>query len=123
MKNDTPEDTSEGRVEEEIEDEEFKDVFPALFREIKDGEKGIMKVEQRTSAGSKKERKFKGHTPSTIDFICRCKTEQEAEEIIDYLLKKGDITEELANNLKKQLQEKGLEYFGEHRGPGYYERS
>ncbi|MCK4972033.1 MAG: DUF2095 family protein [Candidatus Heimdallarchaeota archaeon] len=123
MKNENPEDTSEGRVEEEIEDEEFKDVFPSLFREIKDGEKGIMKEEHRTSAGSKKERRFTGYTPGAIDFICRCKTEQEAEEIIDYLLKKGDITEEYANNLKKQLQEKGLEYFGEHRGPGYYERA
>ena len=123
MKNDNPEDTSEGRVEEEIEEEEFEDVFPALFREIKDGEKGIMKEEHRTSAGSKKERKFREHTPGAIDFICRCKSEQEAEEIIDYLLKKGDITEEHANNLKKQLQEKGLEYFGENRGPGYYERA
>ena len=123
MKNDNPEDTSEGRVEEEIKDEEFKDMFPSLFREIKDGEKGIMRKEQRTSAGSKKERKFKGHTPSAIDFICRCKSEQEAEEIIDHLLKEGDITEEYANSLKKQLQEKGLEYFGEHRSSGYYEQA
>lgn len=123
MKNDNPEYTSEGRVEEEIEDEEFEDVFPTLFREIKDGEKGILKEEQRTSSGSKKARKFRGHTPGAIDFICRCKSEQEAEEIIDYLLRKGEITEEYANNLKKQLQEKGLEYFGEHRTPGYYEQS
>jgi len=122
MNNDYPEDTSEGRGEEEIEDEEFKDVFPALFREIKDGEKGIMEKEQHTSAGSKKERKFKGYTPSAIDFICRCTSKQEAEEVIDYLLRKGEITEEYANNLKKQLQEKGLEYFGENRTPGYYER-
>lgn len=123
MKNDNPEDISEGRVEEEIEEEEFKDVFPSLFREIKEGEKGIMKEELRTKAGSKRERKFRGHAPSAIDFICRCKSDQEAEEIIDYLLKKGEITEEYANNLKKQLQEKGLEYFGEYRDPGYYERS
>ncbi len=123
MKNDNPEYTSESRVEEEIEDEEFKDVFPSLFREIKDGEKGIMEKEHRTSAGSKKERKFKGHTPGAIDFICRCKSEKEAKEIIDYLLRKREITEEHANNLKKQLQEKGIEYFGEHRAPGYYERA
>ncbi len=123
MKNDNPEDTSKGRVEGEIEDEEFEDVFPALFREIKDGEKGILKEEQRTSAGSKNTRKFRGHTPGAIDFICRCKSDQEAEEIINYLLRKGEITEERANSLKKQLQEKGLEYFGEHRTPGHYERS
>ncbi len=123
MKSNNPEDTSEGRVEEEIEEEEFNDVFPSLFRDIKDGEKSIMEEELRTSACSKKARKFRGHIPGAIDFICRCKSDQEAEEIIDYLLRKGEITEEHADNLKKQLQEKGLKYFGEHRTPGYYERS
>ena len=123
MKSKNPKDISEGRVEEEIEDEEFNEFFPALFRDIKVGEKNIVEEELRTSTGSKKARKFRGHTPGAIDFICRCKSDQEAEEIIDYLLRKEEITEEHANNLKKQLQEKGLEYFGEHRTPGYYERS
>ncbi len=123
MKSNNSEDTNEGRVEEEIEDKDFEGVFPALFRDIKDGEKGILKEELRTSSGSKKTRKFREHTPGAIDFICRCKSNQEAEEIIDYLLKKGEITEEYANNLKKQLHEKGLEYFGEHRKQGYYDRS
>lgn len=123
MKNNNSEDTSEGRVEEEIEDKDFEEVFPALYRDIKGGERGILEEEHRTSSGSKKTRKFSGHMPGATDFICRCKSIQEAEEIIDYLLKKGEITEEHANNLKKQLQEKGLEYFGEHRKPGYYDRS
>ena len=82
-----------------------------------------MEEEARTSAGSKKVRKFRGYTPGVIDFICRCKSNEEAEEIIEYLQKKGDITEETAKELKKQLHEKGLEFFGEHRTPGYYERA
>ena len=123
MKSNNPEETNEGRVEEEIENKEFEDTFPTLFSEIKAGEKGIMKEEARTKTGSKKERKFISYTPGVIDFICRCKSDHEAEEIIAYLLKKGDITEEQAANLMKQLQEKGLEYFGEHRAPGYYERA
>ena len=64
-----------------------------------------------------------GYTPGVIDFICRCSTEEEALEIIEYMLSKGDISEKQANELKKQLQEKGLEFFGEHRAPGYYERA
>lgn len=107
----------------ENEEESFQDHFPALYKEIREGEESIGQEEIRTSAGSKKIRKFKGYTPGVIDFICRCSTEEEALEIIEYMLTKGDVTERHAKELKKQLEEKGLEFFGEHRDPGYYERA
>ena len=116
-------DTVDVKSEEEMEEEEFRDMFPALSRELREGEVGIMEEEARTSAGSKKVRKFRGYTPGVIDFICRCKSDEEDEEIIHYLFEKGDITEETADNLRRQLKEKGLEFFGEHRTPGYYERA
>jgi hypothetical protein len=109
--------------ESEIKEEEFEDQFPVLFREIREGEKNISESEMRTTSGSKKERKFQGYIPGVVDFICRCETEEEAVEIIDYMLKKGDLTEKYATMLKNQLKEKGLEFFGEHRAPGYYERA
>ncbi len=109
--------------ESEIETEEFEKEFPVLYKEIIEGEKGISESEMRTSTGSKKERKFQGYVPGVVDFICRCETEEEAIEIIDYMLKKGDLSEKYARDLKKQLKEKGLEFFGEHRAPGYYERA
>ncbi|MHA2357667.1 MAG: DUF2095 family protein [Candidatus Heimdallarchaeaceae archaeon] len=104
-------------------EEDFREHFPALFREIREGEDGLIEEEMRTSAGSKKSRKFRGYVPGVVDFICRCKTEEEAIEIINYMLKKGDISEDYAENLKNQLKEKGLAFFGEHRTPGYYERA
>jgi hypothetical protein len=103
--------------------EDFQSHFPAIYREIMEGEDQIQEEERRTTTGSKKVRKFRGYTPGVIDFICRCSTEEEALEIIDYMHKKGDITEDYANELKKQLKDKGLEFFGEHRAPGYYERA
>ena len=111
------------RLEEGVDEEDFQDSFPALFREIKSGEKNLVEDESRTAAGSKKVRKFRGYIPSVVDFICRCKTKEEAQEIIEYLLKKGEITEEHAKELQQQLEDKGLEFFGEHRSPGYYERA
>ncbi|MCG3222624.1 MAG: DUF2095 family protein [Candidatus Heimdallarchaeota archaeon] len=109
--------------ESEIKEEEFGDHFPVLSREIKEGEKNISESEMRTVSGSKKDRRFQGYTPGVVDFLCRCETEEEAMEIIEYMLKKGDLTEEYANMLKNQLKEKGLEFFGEHRNPGYYEKA
>ena len=123
MSNGNPEDNGEVFFEDEVDEEEFKDVFPVLSREIKSGEKGILEEESRTSAGSKKVRKFLGYTPGVTDFLCRCKSEEEVEEIIQYLLKKGEITEEHAKYLQNQMKEKGLEFFGEHRTPGFYERA
>lgn len=102
--------------------EDFQSHFPAIYREIVEGDGEIQEAEKRTEAGSKEVRRFKGYTPSVIDFICRCSTEEEAIEIIEYMHKKDDVSEDFANELKKQLKEKGLAFFGEHRAPGYYER-
>ena len=107
----------------EIKEEEFEDHFPVLSREIREGENNISESEMRTASGSKKDRKFQGYMPGAVDFICRCETEDEALEIIEYMLKKGDLTEEYANMLKNQLKEKGLEFFGEHRNPGFYDKA
>ncbi|MCG3216101.1 MAG: DUF2095 family protein [Candidatus Heimdallarchaeota archaeon] len=102
---------------------EFQEYFPALSKEISEGGEEIEEKEMRTSLGSKSIRRYKGYIPGVIDYICRCKTEEEALEIINYMLDNGDISEEYAENLKAQLKEKGLKFFGEHRAPGFYERA
>jgi len=115
---------SQRRDERNLEKEEdtLESHFPALHKEILEGEERILEDESRTTTGSKKVRKFMGYIPGVIDFICRCSSDEEALEIINYMLKKGDISETHAKELIKQLREKGLEFFGEHRAPGYYER-
>ena len=81
--------------------EDFQNHFPAIYREITEGEGEIQEAEIKTEAGSKKIRKFTGYTPSVIDFICRCSNEEEAVEIIEYMLKKGDISQEKTTKRKR----------------------
>ena len=66
--------------------------------------------------------RFAGYDPNAIDFIRRCDTEEEAIEIIIFLEKKGDLTSEQAQALRKQLLEKGLRSFGEKKEEGFYSR-
>ena len=83
--------------------EDFSNHFPALFKELNEGEMELREEEMRTATGIKKVRKFQGYIPGVVDFICRCKTEEEAIEIINYLLRKGDISEDYAKSLIKQF--------------------
>ena len=64
--------------------------------------------------------RYAGYGTNVIDFIRRCETEKEAEEIIDFLWKKGDLTEEDSVKLLKQLELKGLRSFGEKKEAGFY---
>ncbi|TXT59357.1 MAG: hypothetical protein BAJALOKI2v1_220030 [Promethearchaeota archaeon] len=65
--------------------------------------------------------------PGAIDFIRRCKTKEEAFEILDYLLKREEIDKREYNSLKKKLEESdGLNRLisssGGFKKPGYYMR-
>ena len=59
--------------------------------------------------------------PDVIDFICKCETDEEAIEIIDYLVSRDELTKELGEEYKKQLNKEGLESFGQYRPRGHYE--
>lgn len=63
------------------------------------------------------------YNPKTTDFLQRCTTIQEAEEILSYQLKIGEIDKEEADTLLKTCKEKGLEYFGPTKTSGYYDRT
>ena len=58
--------------------------------------------------------------PDVIDFIRRCNTEGEAEQIIVYLEKKGEISKEYATKLIKQLKSEGVRSFGSKKEENYY---
>lgn len=103
-------------------EEEIKKHFPAIYKEIKNNTNQLDEEDMKTPLGTKKVRSFRGYSPTITDFICRCKTKEEALEIINYMLKMNKITENEAKAIKKQLKEKGLRSFGEYRAPGYYER-
>ena len=61
-----------------------------------------------------------GFIPTAIDFIRRCDTKEQAIEIINYLLKRGELNTIDASKLKKQLSAKGLRSFGSKKDAGFY---
>jgi hypothetical protein len=58
--------------------------------------------------------------PDVIDFIRRCDTEEQAEEIIAYMEKRGEIEKQYAERLRKQLKDKGVRSFGPKKEENYY---
>ncbi|MEW6222077.1 MAG: DUF2095 family protein [Candidatus Hadarchaeota archaeon] len=65
---------------------------------------------------------YEGYEPTAIDFIRRCKTKEQALEIISFLELKAEIKPEYAKQLRAQLTERGLDSFGKRKAPGCYER-
>jgi len=114
----------------EVDKEKFRKAFPHLAEEI---EKGVQKIsisavrwevavgEEIASTGTRRD-PWAGYMPDAVAFIRRCDTEEQALEIIDYLERKGRITPEYADKLRRQLKEKGLRSFGPKKEPGYYFR-
>jgi len=106
-----------------IDKETFRKLFPNLAREMEIGESKITINSVRTDlkAGEKAaSKKFEHYMPDVIDFIRRCDTEEQAKEIIDYMERRGEISVEYAEKLRKQLKEKGVRSFGPKKEEGYY---
>ncbi|MGE5556401.1 MAG: DUF2095 family protein [Methanocella sp.] len=58
--------------------------------------------------------------PQAVDFLRRCDTEAQAEEIIAYLENKGEITKEYACELRAQLKKDGVRAFGPKKEENHY---
>ena len=108
----------------EIDRERFKKLFPNLAKEMDleaqkitiRGVRSDVEVGERAVSGHG----WSGYMPDVIDFIRRCDTEEQAEEIIDYMERRGEISPEYAEKLRNQLREKGVRSFGPKKEEGYY---
>lgn len=108
-----------------IDRKRFRELFPHLLDEIENGGSKIklddyrlnFKNEDRLSG-----RKWAGYNPDVKDFLRRCKTRSEAEEIISFMEDSGEITTENAAQLRRQLRDEGLKSFGERKKPEFYHR-
>ena len=117
-----------------IDKKSIKKIFPHLYAELETGEakvpinavrKNPLEAEEE-AAGIEYEEcpeeevssctetpdKLRHFNPSAVDFIRRCDTEAQAEEIIVYLQKKGEITKENAEQMRCQLKRDGVRSFG-----------
>lgn len=98
----------------EIEKERFKKLFPHLAEEIIRG-KGKVSIDSYRADpvdGEKAVRRFAGYNPTVIDFIRRCDTEEQAEEIIDFMEGRGEISEEYAERLREKIRSEGVRSLG-----------
>ena len=101
----------------------FRRMFPHLAQELESGEGGVAidSVRSDLQTGEKiSSRQFASYMPDVIDFLRRCDTEKQAEEVICYLERRGEISPDYAKRLKEQLKEKGVRSFGSRKGDDYY---
>ncbi|MEM2711329.1 MAG: DUF2095 family protein [Candidatus Bathyarchaeia archaeon] len=107
----------------EFDRETFRRLFPNLAKELESGRNSVSinSVRTDTEVGEKAvSQSFVHYEPDVIDFIRRCDTAEQAEEIIDYMERRGEIRKEYAAQLRKQLKEKGVRSFGPKKEEGYY---
>ncbi|MFW9824240.1 MAG: DUF2095 family protein [Candidatus Thorarchaeota archaeon] len=111
---------------------ELKENFPHLTAEITEKKK-FMKVdsiENKVELQQNSDEEFLPDellNPGVIDFLRRCTTNEEALEILDFLLKQKEISKKDYISIKSQILEgKGLNEFIEKHGGfknhGYYEK-
>lgn len=107
----------------EFDKETFKKMFPNLAKELEVDENKVTVNSVRTdnnTAEKASSQRFVNYVPDVIDFIRRCDTIEQAEEIIDFLEKRGEIEKNYSVKLKKQLREKGVRSFGSKKEQDYY---
>ena len=115
--------TTECPAKMAIDKKKFRKMFPHLTQELEaeDCRLTITSVRSDLQTGEKAaSRKFADYTPDVIDFLRRCDTERQAEEIICYLEGRGKISRDYARRLRKQLEEKGVRSFGSKKEDDYY---
>jgi len=109
-----------------IDKRSLKKIFPHLYEELETGEtkvpiNAVRKNPEAIENGECEEEAFeptvpldklRHFNPTAVDFIRRCDTDVQAEEIIAYLEKKSEITKEYAEELRSQLKRNGVRCFG-----------
>jgi hypothetical protein len=107
----------------EIDKKSFKKMFPHLSKELEGGKSKVSIDSVRTDSDNAEKSlsdKFRNYDPTVVDFIQRCDTEMQAEMIIAYLEKRGELTKEYAKKLRKQLKKEGVRSFGSKKEENYY---
>lgn len=120
-----------------IDKENIKKMFPNLYRELEDGENKISIDALRKNPQEAEEYaqdedkqivtpspgttdKLRHFNPQAVDFIRRCDTTEQAEEIITYLEKRGEVTKEYAAELRNKLERDGVRSFGPKKEENHY---
>ena len=107
------------------EDEEFRRNFPALSRELEEGNTQAIPIDGVRTVSEESESKELekiNYTPDVVDYIRRCDTLTQANEVVDFLAKQGEITVGQARAIKAQLKADGIRSFGAKKEKDHYLR-
>lgn len=92
----------------------FREEFPHLARELENMEDARVQIRGVRTCEIK--------DIDVVRLMRRCDREEQAVEIIEYLKRRGEISEEYALQVLKQLKEKGLRSFGSKISWGFFEK-
>ena len=108
----------------ELDKEALKKMFPNLAKELQLDKNKVpvnsVRTDLQTGEKAAAKEKFVHYMPDVIDFIRRCDTREQAEEIVAYMEKRGEIDKRYAARLREQLKQKGVRSFGPKKEEGYY---
>ncbi len=103
--------------------ESMKRTFPNLAKELDCDANRVAINSVRTDAPTGEHassRCFVHYVPDVIDFLRRCDTRDQAEEIVAYMERRGEIEKQYADRLRKQLKKEGVRSFGSKKEHDYY---
>ena len=101
-------------------------IFPNLAKELDDDNNkvAINSVRTDSAIGEKaSSERFIHYVPDVIDFIRRCDTTEQADEIVSYMERTGQIEKNCAIKIKKQLKDEGVRSFGQKKEDDYYSKN
>jgi hypothetical protein len=97
-------------------------MFPHLSREL-DCKTNETFPSSAKGQNSNRTKEYANYQPNVIDFIRRCDNEIQAQEIVDFLERREEITHEYADELRRELAAKGVRNFGKKKERDYYLKS
>ena len=140
-KNDKKRDSNKVKIEESnglkisYNIDEINKQFPHLIEEISTKKKIMqinsfnMNVEQNIKEQSESHELYPNelYNPGVIDFLRRCTKNEDAINILDYLMKRNEIKQQDYRKYKNIISQEGglkrlIEKFGGFKQPGYYMR-
>ena len=108
----------------DLDKESLKKMFPNLATELQKSDNKVhvnsVRTDPKQGEKAATTQSFDNYVPDVIDFIRRCDTMEQAEEIVCYLERRGEIDKENARKIRKQLKEKGVRSFGSKKEHDHY---
>jgi len=104
-------------------DDEFRKNYPNLTKELESGGASKYKIDGVRTMSEEAEDKGADEgtfLPNVVDYIRRCDTLPQAMEIIDYMVKKGELPVTQGKQIKTQLKTDGIRSFGSKKEKDHY---